>query len=212
MYSGNHDTSPRLGLGRSFQDLKLGYAFLLTMPGVPKIYYGDEIGMVGVQGLPSKEGSYWRTEARTPMQWNHSPNAGFSAAEAGKLYLPVEPDLDQRTVTDQERDPNSLLNTIRTLAKLRRSHPALANGTEYQVVYAMPGRYPFAYLRHGGGERIVVVLNPADRPVEVDLPGGALPAGSNAPKLLWGAEGGFTRLPQGWKIALPGVSGGIYLV
>ncbi len=212
MYSGNHDTSPRLGFGRSFQDLKLAFAFLLTMPGVPKIYYGDEIGMVGVQGLPSKEGSYWRTEARTPMQWSHDPNAGFSTAQASQLYLPIEKDLDQRTVADQEQDANSLLNTIRTLAKLRLAHPALASGTEYQVVYAMPMRYPFAYLRQGGGEQVVVVLNPADRPVEVHLPAEALPAGSSSPTLLWGMEGGFTRTAQGWKITLPGVSGGIYQV
>lgn len=212
MYSGNHDTSPRLGLGRSFADLKLAFAFLLTMPGVPKIYYGDEVGMVGVQGLPSKEGSYWRTEARTPMQWSQAQNAGFSTAEAGKLYLPVEPDLDHRTVADQDQDPASLLNTIRLLAKLRLAHPTLSSGTEYQVVYAKPGRYPFAYLRHGGGEQIVVVLNPADHSVEVDLPAEALPAGSKTPVLLWGTEGGFTRTPQGWKISLPGVSGGIYQV
>ncbi len=210
MFSGNHDTSPRLGLNRTFQDLKLAFAFLFTMPGVPKIYYGDEIGMVGVQGLPSKEGSYWRTEARTPMQWDHTRNAGFSTASADQLYLPVEADLDSRTVADQENDPESLLNTIRQLAQIRLDHPALCGKGDYQVVYAKPMRYPFAYLRQDAGETIVVVLNPANRPVEVSLPADALPAGLDTPSIVWGEPGGLIRTADGWKIDLPGASGGIY--
>ena len=212
MFSGNHDTPNRLGVDRNFADLKVAYAFLLTMPGVPKIYYGDEIGMVGVKGLASKEGGYMRTEARTPMQWDHTANAGFSTAAADQLYLPVESDLDSRTVADQETNPNSLLNTIRTLVGLRHAHPALHNHTEYQVVYAQPGRYPFAYLRRGGGESILVVVNPADRAVEVDLPADALPASQKVPEVLWGAVNGLTRLSDGWKIVLPGVSAGIYKI
>lgn len=211
MFSGNHDTSPRLALNRDFQDLKLAFAFLLTMPGVPKIYYGDEIGMVGVRGLPSKEGSYWRTEARTPMQWSHAPNAGFSSGPAEKLYLPVEPDLDSRTVADQEADGESLLNTVRALAKLRLAHPALHNQSDYRALFAQPGRYPFVFLREGGGERIVVAINPADRAVEVRLPAGALPAGS-AVKTLWGLEGGLSKAPDGWTVSLPGASGGVYQI
>lgn len=210
MFSGNHDTVPRLGQDRTFDDLKLAFCFLLTMPGVPKIYYGDEIGMVGVQGLPSKEGGYMRTAVRTPMQWSHETNAGFSTADAQQFYLPVEADLDRRTVADQEQDPDSLLNTIRTLAQLRRAHPALGNRSDYQVVYARPGRYPFAFMRQGGGERMVVAINPAGHPVEVSLPDDVLPAGAAAPGTIWGVEGGLARTAEGWRIALPGVSAGIY--
>lgn len=210
MFSGNHDTSPRLAFQRTPRDLKLAFAFLLSMPGVPKFYYGDEIGMVGVQGLPSKEGSYMRTEARTPMQWSHAPNAGFSTAAPDQLYLPVESDLDHRTVADQEQDPDSLLNTLRALAKLRLSHPALGNAADYQTLYAQPGQYPYAYLRQGGGESVVVALNPADRPVDVSLPADAI-AGKTLTS-LWGVDGGLTRTDEGWKISLPGVSGGMYLV
>jgi glycosidase len=210
LYSGNHDTSPRLARNRTPRDLKLAFAFLLTMPGVPKIYYGDEIGMIGVQGLPSKEGSYWRTEARTPMQWSHAPNAGFSAANAQQLYLPVEAELDARTVADQEADPDSLLNTIRALTQLRLAHPALGNKSDYRVVYAKPMRYPFVFLREGQGERMLVAINPADRPVEVDLPADALPAGQ--PCTVWGQEGGLSRTANGWKITLPGVSAGVYQI
>jgi maltose alpha-D-glucosyltransferase/alpha-amylase len=212
MFSGNHDVVPRLGKGRTFRDLKLAFAFLLTMPGVPKLYYGDEIGMVGVPGLPSKEGGYMRTEVRTPMQWSHERNAGFSTAGTEQLYLPVEGDLDGRTVADQEHDPDSLLNAVRTLARLRLDHPALGNRSAYQVVYARPGRYPFAFLRYAGEERIVVAINPADRPVQVALPGDALSATQEAPQAIWGVEGGLARAGEGWTIALPGVSAGIYQI
>jgi maltose alpha-D-glucosyltransferase/alpha-amylase len=212
MFSGNHDTNPRLAKGRSYEDLKVAFTFLLTMPGVPKIYYGDEIGMVGVPNLPSKEGGYMRTEVRTPMQWSRSANAGFSSAPTGRLYLPVEADPGSHFVSDQDADPGSLLNSIRQLAQLRRTHPALGNRSEYQVVYAQPGRYPFAFLRQGGGETILVALNPANRSVEVDIPEDALAASLEAPRLLWGVEGGLARTAAGWRIALPGVSCGVYRV
>lgn len=212
IFSGNHDTSPRLAKDRTVDDLKVAFTFLLTMPGVPKIYYGDEIGMVGVEGLPSKEGSYWRTEARTPMQWARSANAGFSTAPAEKLYLPVEPDPGSHFVSDQEEDPGSLLNAVRDLARLRRAHPALANNSSYRVIYAKPGRYPFAFLRESQAEKIVVVVNPANRPVALELATEELSGTLETPRDLWGVEGGLARTPEGWKIALPGVSSGVYQI
>lgn len=210
MFTGNHDTPPRLAKDRTFQDLKLAFAFLLTMPGVPKIYYGDEIGMLGVPGLPSKEGGYMRTEVRTPMQWSQEPNAGFSTAAASQLYLPVEANLDSRTVADQDHDPKSLLNTVRELTQIRLSHPSLLNDSDYQVVYARPGRYPFAYLRQGSGETMVIVVNPAGHAVEVSLPADGPLQGFDAASTVWGIEGGLIRTSEGWKISLPGASGGIY--
>ena len=208
--SGNHDIVPRLASGRSTDDLKVAFTFLMTMPGVPKIYYGDEIGMEGVEGLPSKEGGYQRTQVRTPMQWNHDPNAGFSDADSAQLYLPVEPDLDSRTVADQEADPESLLNTVRKLIDLRRAHPALHNDCNFSVVYAQPGRYPFAYLRSGDGENLLVVVNPSAREVDVNLPGDALASAHDTPAAIWGQPGGLKRTSGGWQIHLPGVSSGVY--
>jgi maltose alpha-D-glucosyltransferase / alpha-amylase len=210
MFSGNHDTPQRLGKERNPADLRLAFAFLFSMPGIPKIYYGDEIGMVGVPGLPSKEGGYMRCEARTPMQWSHAPNAGFSSGAAEQLYLPIEPELDRRTVADQEGDPASLLNAVRALAQLRLEHPALCAGGDFRVLYAQAMRYPFAFLRQGGGETIVVALNPADRAVTVDLPADAIPAGPV--KTLWGAQGSLAQTESGWALKLAGVSGGIYQI
>ena len=66
--TGNHDM-PRIGYGRTQEDMKVAMTFLLTMPGVPFVYYGDEIGMDFIKDLPSMEGGYVRTGARTPMQW-----------------------------------------------------------------------------------------------------------------------------------------------
>jgi len=210
--TGNHDIAPRLSSGRSWRDLEVAYVFLLMMPGVPKIYYGDEIGMVGVRGLPSKEGSFHRTESRTPMQWDSSANAGFSVGPASSLYLPVEPDLDSRTVEAQEADPNSLLNQVRKLVQIRRSHPALANASDFEVLYAESGRYPFVFLRQGGEESIVVALNPSDRAVEVVLSAANLEATRPATATLWGPENGLTRTEQGWRVTLPPVSAGIYQI
>jgi len=206
--SGNHDIHPRLGLNRSIDELKVAFTFLLTMPGVPKIYYGDEIGMRGVLGLPSKEGGYERTQSRTPMQWSGGPNAGFSFAKAEDLYLPVEADYEQRSVAGQDDDPNSLLNTVRRLVDLRRAHPALCNRSEFVPLYAEAGRYPFVYLRRGDGEQILVAVNPSDRPVEVSIPeieGAALKA-----RVLFGYEHGLTREEDGWCLRLPGVSAAVY--
>ncbi|NLG98458.1 MAG: glycosylase [Chloroflexi bacterium] len=208
--SGNHDIVPRLGRDRTLPELVTAFVFLMTMPGVPKIYYGDELGMKGVQGLPSKEGGYERTEVRTPMQWSHAPNAGFSTAPADRLYLPVEGDLGDRTVADQEGDPNSLLNTVRRLVDLRRAHPALCNHSEFSLLYAEAGRYPLVYLLQGDGEKIVVAVNPADRPVEVVLPG--VDGGPDGIKTLFGPEDGLTREGGQLCVRLPGISAGVYQV
>ena len=95
------------------------------MPGCPFIYYGDEIGMRYAHGLKSKEGGYERTGSRTPMQWDHSTNAGFSSARRESLYLPIDDAADAPNVASQETDSDSLLRTVRALNALRMAHPAL---------------------------------------------------------------------------------------
>ena len=90
LYSGNHD-SKRLSLTLDETEMKIAFAFLLSMPGVPFIYYGDEIGMRFVWNLKSVEGGYGRTGSRSPMQWNSSINAGFGNSAPDKLYIPSTP-------------------------------------------------------------------------------------------------------------------------
>jgi maltose alpha-D-glucosyltransferase/alpha-amylase len=205
--TGNHDNTVRLSQGRSSRDLELVFLFLLTMPGAPFIYYGDEIGMRTREGLPSKEGSYDRTGVRTPMQWADTPNAGFSTAPAGSLYLPVDESPGRPNVADQEADPVSLLNRVRSLIALRKAHPAMCASGEFIPVYARPGHYPFVYQRTRDDESLVVALNPADREVEVELPAGLFTAPA---RTLWGQEGALRMEAGGWKLRLPGVSGGVY--
>ena len=89
--------------------------FFLTMPGVPFIYYGDEIGMKYQMNLSNKEGSNERSGTRTPMQWTKGKNAGFSTSAPDKLYFPVDTENGKLTVEAQQGDQNSLLSYTRKL-------------------------------------------------------------------------------------------------
>jgi glycosidase len=158
----NHDFA-RLNAGpRTLEQLPPAFAFLLTFPTLPAIYYGDEIGMRHLSGLPDIEGSvnpagYNRAGVRTPMQWDSGPNAGFSTDPAASLYLPVDPGPQRPTVAGQCADRDSLLHTVRDLIALRRAHPELGPGGSLEILY---DEYPLAYLRGG---RFLVVINPSDR-------------------------------------------------
>jgi len=160
---GNHDLS-RLNIERSTDDLELIFAFSLTMPGVPFLFYGNEIGMRQLHDLPHVEGAYKpRAGGRTPMQWTSGVNKGFSDAEPSRLYLPVDTADDAPNVADQEKDPDSLLNRVRRLIKLKKSQPALKAYAELVVVFAKPRTYPFVYARANGDDAVLVILNPAAR-------------------------------------------------
>jgi glycosidase len=158
----NHDFARLCAGPRTRAQLPPAFAFHLTFPTLPAIYYGDEIGLRHLPGLPDKEGSvmrggYNRAGARTPMQWDASPNAGFSAAPADRLYLPIDPDPRRPTVAEQRADEDSLLHTVRDLIALRHAHPELGPDGSLEVLHA---GYPLAYLRGG---RFLVVVNPSDR-------------------------------------------------
>jgi glycosidase len=159
MSTADHDFD-RLRCGpRTEEQLGAALTFLLTWGSVPCLYYGDEIGMRYVPGMPEVEGSicnpaYNRAGCRTPMQWDDGPNAGFSTADPSRLYLPVDPDPTRPTVAAQEQDPNSTLNLVKRLIALRKSTPALGSRVAIRVLHE---GYPFAYLR---GETHLVVVNP----------------------------------------------------
>ena len=161
---GNHDNA-RLGNKRTDKELEIIYAFGFTMPGVPFLYYGNEIGMRQLpKDWPQVEGAYQpRNGARTPMQWSSDKNLGFSSGDAANLYLPVDPAADAPNVAAQEKNPNSLLNKTRRLIALRHSEPALANYAEFVPVYPSqdaPDPYPFVYARAAGNNVVLVMLNP----------------------------------------------------
>ncbi|GHF83351.1 maltose alpha-D-glucosyltransferase/alpha-amylase [Amycolatopsis bartoniae] len=151
----NHDSATRLNNGiRTPEQFPAAWTFLLTWPTVPTIYYGEEIGMRAVEGLPDVEGSAGRQNNRTPMQWNSGPNAGFSSAPAEELYIPLDPDPARPTVEQQLGDPDSLLHFVRRLLALRKRHPELGTRTAVQV---FDDGYPLTYLR---GDRFLVTVNP----------------------------------------------------
>ena len=162
--SGNHDMD-RLARSIHGENLKIAFAFLLSMPGAPFLYYGDEIGMRYVEGLTSVEGGYSRTGSRSPMQWDGSTNAGFSSAPKDKLYIRQDESADRPTVEKQKQDKNSLYHEIKKLIGIRQVHPGLQNKGDIRFLYAEKNSYPLVYLRSSGEEQILVILNPAAREV-----------------------------------------------
>jgi maltose alpha-D-glucosyltransferase/alpha-amylase len=100
------------------------------------------------------------------MQWTAGKNLGFSEAAADRLYLPVDPAADAPNVLAQEKAPDSLLNRVRRLIRLRKTENALAAYAEFVPVYAKPDTYPFVYARANGDDAVLVILNPAERPAE----------------------------------------------
>lgn len=206
--SGNHDF-PRLRRGRTMREMRCIHAMLLTMPGIPFLYYGDEIGMDYLENLPPKEGSFFgRTGSRTPMQWTTGRNKGFSSARAKKLYLPIDARDDSPNVAVQEDDSDSLLNGVRTLLLLRRRHPALANRAGFRLLDSGASAYPLVYERFSESERIWVAINPRERRAACRLPGEAV---AHTPACLDG-EATLTRKGRRLFCDCPGLSYGVFRV
>lgn len=171
LFSANHDINRLNSEGRDTPDqIKTFMTFLLTMPGVPFIHYGDEIMMRNVKGLPSVEGSREeRSGTRTPMQWDNSPSGGFSTADPDKLYLPVWTDGGKLTVEAQDKDPESVLNFTRALIKLRHDHPVLGSAGDWQTVSDPKNPYPWIYTRTDENDTYIVALNPGEKKVSCDI-------------------------------------------
>ncbi|MBV8911154.1 MAG: maltose alpha-D-glucosyltransferase [Gammaproteobacteria bacterium] len=147
--------------------IKLMNSLLLSMPGSPIIYYGDEIGMGDNFFLGDRNG------LRTPMQWSPDRNAGFSRADPQQLYLPpiMDPVYGYQAVNveAQTRDRSSLLNWMKRLLQVRRTSQAFGRGT---LRFIRPGnRRVLVYLRQHGDDTILCVANlsRSAQPVELDL-------------------------------------------
>ncbi len=159
----NHDT-PRARRTLEIDELKLAWALFLTLPGVPFIYYGDEIGMRYFE-LPTKEGGYTRTGTRTPMQWTNGKNKGFSEASSDMLYLPVDESEDAPTVEGQAQDPSSLYNTVKVLTALRHKYADLQADGSFEVIYAEKEQFPFVYRRGN----LLIAINPSGNKANATL-------------------------------------------
>lgn len=162
-------------LRRDEARLRLAAGLLLTLPGTPIIYYGEELGM------PNGPGE--RDEAkRTPMLWDDSPNFGFSSAAPWQPFSSEDASL---SVAAQLADPDSLLNWYRALIWLRQTTPALRDGTT--AVLSSPERAVLSFIRSDGQARVQVVANLStrDHAVTLEAPGIDLLSGERlGPELL----------------------------
>lgn len=161
--TGNHDMY-RMARTLSQEEMKLAFAFLLSMPGVPFIYYGDEIGMRYVENLTSIEGGYSRTGSRSPMQWDdREVNAGFSEAPEESLYIRLDQDVKRPTMYQQMMQENSLWKEVNKLLTIRSQEKSLQAYGSLEFVYAEPNSYPFVYKRCISDSSILVAINPSEQ-------------------------------------------------
>ena len=170
------DPSARLNLGirrrlapllKTRQRIELVYGLLLSLPGTPVLYYGDEIGMGDNIYLPDRDG------VRTPMQWSADRNAGFSRANPQKLYLPIITDPEYHyeavNVEHQEGSQHSLLWWTKRLIAVAKKSKVLGTGG---IEFLMPENHKIlAYMRTREADQVLVVANLSRFPqyVELDL-------------------------------------------
>ncbi|NEO83001.1 MAG: alpha-glucosidase [Spirulina sp. SIO3F2] len=149
---------------------KAAATLLLTVRGTPFLYYGQELGMVDHTDIPEDqlqdravvksetgETPPPRDGARTPMQWDDSPHAGFSFGEAVKPWLPVHPNYTEMNVQQALQDPDSIWNFYRQLLQVRKQNGALRYGDWRSLIY-----YPhehLAYVRETATEIVLVAIN-----------------------------------------------------
>ena len=138
-------------LGDDVAKARVAAALLLTAPGVPFLYYGEEIGMIGAK--PDEQ-------IRTPMQWADAENAGFST---GKPWIEVKPNYTTSNVATESAAPASLLTYYRTLIHLRNEHEALRVG-DYTKLDAGNNKL-YAFWRRSAQETVLVLIVLGDTPI-----------------------------------------------
>lgn len=195
----NHDLPravSRYIRGEDDRMAKIIMALLLTLRGTPFMYQGEEIGMRDIplkhseiQDPPGKK--YWpiyigRDVCRSPMQWDDTPNAGFSST---KPWLKVHSNFVHRNIAAQQSDPDSLLNFTKNVIALRKSHPALRRGDFVPVTATS---HVLAYLRKSEQETILIALNFSKKMKVLSLPAGIHLSG----RLLTSEKNHASRAPQ----------------
>jgi len=168
---GNHDRQ-RIASRVGIDQARVAAMLLLTLRGTPTLYYGDEIGMSQTDIRPDQVRDPWeknlpglglgRDGCRTPMQWDSTQQAGFSAAEP---WLPLSQNFAMENVAAERQDAASMLNLYRALITLRRARPELALGA-YKPVSADGDILMFE--REHQGQRVLVALNFGREPVSFE--------------------------------------------
>ena len=196
----NHDIRraySRFADGKHDDDIaKVMAGMYLTLRGTPIMYYGEEIGMknndptrkedvkdpIGQLGWPQQKG---RDGERTPMQWNGTPNAGFTQ---GIPWLPVPMTYETHNVASEQKDPNSILMFYKNLLALRHSNKALLDG-EY-IALNQDDANVYSYLRRYKGQAVLVVLNMSDGEQKVSFDLSKQGFGNAEAKTLLSTTGG----------------------
>ena len=208
----NHDREraySRFADGKHDDDIaKVMAAMYLLLSGTPIMYYGEEIGMknndptrkedvkdpIGQLGWPTVKG---RDGERTPMQWNDSPNAGFTK---GIPWLPVPMTYQTHNVVSEKADPNSVLNFYKTVLSLRHTNKALLDGDYVALNESDPNVY--TYLRRYKNQAVLVVLNMSDSPQKVSVDGSPQGFGTKQAKTLVATnKAGATQSLSGIELA-----------
>ena len=174
----NHD-QPRVmsELMRNIGQAKTAASLLLTGPGVPFLYYGEEVGQTGRK--PDEN-------IRTPMQWSDGTNAGFTTASLP--WKSPQGDYKDWNVATQTGDADSLLSQYRALIHARNEYPALRIGNLLELPTSERGLY--AFLRYTTDQTLLVLINMSDKPIQdyrFCLSEGDLEIGT-AHEILWGLE------------------------
>lgn len=176
----NHDGTRIMTLLRGdLRKARLAATLLLTLPGLPFVYYGEEIGMTGDKPDP---------RLRTPMQWSSARGLGFTS---GTPWEAAQPDSETTTVAAQDADSTSLLNLYRRLIHLRRANEALVSGR--LVPLTVGSASVTAFLRRTGDHGVLVVANLGAAAVSgasISSAAGVLPPGRYEPRDLLGSRQG----------------------
>ncbi len=183
----NHDTDRTMSvLGSDIPKAKAAATLLLTLPGIPYIYYGEEIGMTGVKPDPN---------IRTPMQWNSNTGAGFTT---GSPWHSINNDYTSKNVAAQQADNNSLWNHYRSLISIRNNENALKRGNYRPVTSTSES--VLSFMRQYEDESIIVVANVSStqQAVTLSVPyAGLIPGNHIINEMLGGAPQQITAGPTG---------------
>jgi len=167
---GNHDQS-RVASRLGYAQARVAAMLLLTLPGTPFIYYGEEIGMKNVPIKTDEMQDPWektepgkgRDPERTPMQWTSKKHAGFTE---GKPWLPVSENYSELNVQQQLENPQSFLNLYRSLIRIRKNNETLTLGN-YKS-FKTTASQCLSYLRYKASEEWIVLLNMSDKPIKIE--------------------------------------------
>lgn len=198
----NHDQNRVMNeLNDDWEKAKTAASIYLTLPGVPFVYYGEEIGMTGAKPDP---------QIRTPMQWTDGPNAGFTT---GSPWINLNSDYQIRNVAIQREDPESLFNTYRRLVHLRNNQPALRTGSWTPVQSSANSL--FSFLREKEDDRILVIANTGMQSIsgsELIIPGAPIDSGTFTVDELFSGDSFEVTISTGNRIEISQISGNQTLI